>query len=884
MSITGSIRIATLAAASLICGATIASSQACPASPSYTPDFTGASPSCFAFNPSGSAYPSFQTGQSVGSTVLRLTPNQGGLATSAWYTTPQNVTAGFSTTFSFQISQPTPYNADGIAFVIQNNPASNPGNNNLPYSLTELGPGGCGIGFGGSSSGCADTSIPGIPNSVAIEFNTFNNGSPVDPNSSNDVAIQSCPGGAANSVDYLSNCNVAFATLNTINLTDGAVHSVTVIYEPSPLTSCGASGSQSCSTLDVIIDGTDIFNGPVLFDMATITSSTAYLGFTAGTGGGSDNQDILSWIYTPPAAFTFNGGFTQGTPTGYNFSAQQTTSNQTAQVAVTQIPMTQQACTALVQQNTAFTGAQCFVYQNGGGPGSDMAVMFAVTCPANTNAQCGPSNNFFADLGTQFSFSCDENPHLNCPASSAVSGGSFGLPHSSGLDGLPAVGFLKGEGPDANNPCTAGNTRLFTSNQIESFTLGDTSGGAKGGSGGTTSCWVMTYETPGVIPTVTVTSPVKGITYAQNSSENAAYTCTAASTGSPNTVPAGPYLSLDPALGGVCAATDSYAGTVANVANNSPFDTGTLGPHTFTAQVQDSAMNSNQTPVMYNVGPPLISGPSSAIFTDGSQSSVTFTAIGYYPVSTFSESGAALPAGVTFVDNGNGTATLSGIATVSAVYPITITAQNGVGSVANLPFTLTTAASLPAAGNKCNGIYDGTFKGNLTVSAGQTCIFVGGGVTGNVVENGGTLILTNAAVGGSTVVNKGTFAIGSGTSIKGNLSILEPPKSAVQSTVCGATIGANLQVLESSTPVAIGNGTAACPGNTITGNLNVSGNNAAVAIYNNAVGGSLLDLANAKPTQVFSNHVKGILSCLADSGITGGSNTASLKLGQCSKF
>ena len=890
----GSIRVAVLAVASLMSSAALASAQ-CPASPNYSPDFS-ANQSCLSLNgnlngATSSAFPTFGpplTPQQPVSNVLRLTPAAGGWASSAWYSTAQNVTAAFSTTFAFQLGGSTSaIPADGIAFVIQNS------------GTTALGPQGCGIGFGGSNSCGSPTS--GIPSSVAIEFNTYNNGSPVDPNSANDVAIQSC-GASPNLVDYASNCNLAFNTLTGgINLTDGAVHIVTVKYTPSTSTNCGVSGTQSCSTLDVVLDGTDLFPGGVLFDMTSITGggTTAFVGFTGSTGGSNEEQDITNWIFAPtvtqtapvtgntPTTFNVNGGFNPTTPAGYNFSAQQTTTNQNLQMVVTTIPLTQQACNTLVHKNSAFQTAQCFVYQNGGGPGQDTAVLFEVTCPANPKAACGSAgNNFFADLGTQFSFNCSENPNLACPAlSTSTSGGSFGLPHLTSSDNLPSIGFLKGEGPDSNHPCTPfadGVTALFASNQIESFKLGDTSGGAKGGSGGTTSCWVMTYLTQSETPTVTVTTPAPGATYAQNSSQAANYFCTAVSTGDPNTVAAGPYLTI-PAppspFAGVCSATDSPGGAVADGA---PFDTATLGPHTFTAQVQDSAMNTNLTSVNYTVvAPPTISGPSSANFNVGSLSAVVFRATGY-PVPTFTETG-ALPAGVTFVDNKDGTATLAGTPTVSGIFPITITASNTYGAQ-TLVFTLNAAANAPTASNKCNGVYDGTFKGNLTVSAGQTCIFVGGGVTGNVVENGGKLILTNAAVGGSLQVNGGTFSIGPATSIKGNLNVLELGKSAVQNTICGATIGASLQVLESAAPVAIGNGTAACLGNIISGNLNVAANNAAIAMYGNSVGGSLLDLANAKPTQVFSNQIKVTLTCAGDSGISGGGNTAPIKLGQCSKF
>src|ERR1019366_699933 len=92
--------------------------------------------------------------------------------------------------------------ADGIAFVIQNS------------ALTALGPNGCGIGFGGSAY-CTPGS--GIPNSLAVEFNTFNNGPGVDP-SSNDVTIQNCtPAGSptgANSADQ--SCSIAFNDLTKL--------------------------------------------------------------------------------------------------------------------------------------------------------------------------------------------------------------------------------------------------------------------------------------------------------------------------------------------------------------------------------------------------------------------------------------------------------------------------------------------------------------------------------------------------------------------------------------------------------------------------------------------------------------------------------------------
>jgi len=86
---------------------------------------------------------------------------------------------------------------------------------------------------------------------------------------------------------------------------------------------------------------------------------------------------------------------------------------------------------------------------------------------------------------------------------------------------------------------------------------------------------------------------------------------------------------------------------------------------------------------------PAITSGSAASFTVGSSGSFTMTTNGF-PVSTLSESG-TLPSGVTFTDNGDDTATLAGTpaAGTAGIYPLNLTANNGVGSAATQTFTLT---------------------------------------------------------------------------------------------------------------------------------------------------------------------------------------------------
>jgi N-acetylneuraminic acid mutarotase len=87
---------------------------------------------------------------------------------------------------------------------------------------------------------------------------------------------------------------------------------------------------------------------------------------------------------------------------------------------------------------------------------------------------------------------------------------------------------------------------------------------------------------------------------------------------------------------------------------------------------------------------PAITSAAAVTLTSGIAGSFTVTT-NAYPVATLSETG-ALPNGVTFTNNGNGTATLAGTPTASGIFHITITANNGVSPNATQNFTLTVNA------------------------------------------------------------------------------------------------------------------------------------------------------------------------------------------------
>ncbi len=98
--------------------------------------------------------------------------------------------------------------------------------------------------------------------------------------------------------------------------------------------------------------------------------------------------------------------------------------------------------------------------------------------------------------------------------------------------------------------------------------------------------------------------------------------------------------------------------------------------------------------------PAKITSRASATFTVGKKGSFEVTTSGYPTAATITESG-TLPKGVTFKNNKNGTATLSGTPAAKSgkVYTVTIKATNGVGKTASQSFKLTVdqAAAITSA-------------------------------------------------------------------------------------------------------------------------------------------------------------------------------------------
>jgi hypothetical protein len=124
---------------------------------------------------------------------------------------------------------------------------------------------------------------------------------------------------------------------------------------------------------------------------------------------------------------------------------------------------------------------------------------------------------------------------------------------------------------------------------------------------------------------------------------------------------------------------------------------------------------------------PTITSIPEAYFPDDVATSFTVTTTGTLPM-TITETG-FLPTGITFVDNGNGTATLSGTvassATLEGDWPITITASNGTAPDASQQFTIhVTCVAITSANNTT--FYEGengTFPVNGTTACHGTIVW-----------------------------------------------------------------------------------------------------------------------------------------------------------------
>jgi hypothetical protein len=189
--------------------------------------------------------------------ILRLTDGSFRQAGSAWSTEKVDITGSFESTFKVWLHHGTP-GADGIAFLVQSDG---------PRAL-----GGWGGGLG----------YRGIRNSVAVEFDTYQN--TTDP-SSNHLAVV-----------LAGNPDRHAATAESGVPLYGRPFSARVSYDaPAHDLKVYVKSLRAGATEQLMLDQTVDLG-------ASVGAGQAWLGFTGSTGYVTSKQDIYSWTVVAPGA------------------------------------------------------------------------------------------------------------------------------------------------------------------------------------------------------------------------------------------------------------------------------------------------------------------------------------------------------------------------------------------------------------------------------------------------------------------------------------------------------------------------------------------------------------------------------------------------------
>ena len=291
--------------------------------------------------------------------------------------------------------------------------------------------------------------------------------------------------------------------------------------------------------------------------------------------------------------------------------------------------------------------------------------------------------------------------------------------------------------------------------------------GGSGGGGGAGSSYVESSATSVTVTTAGSTSPeviiVATIDPAPAITSAASTTFTTGAAGSFTVTTNGdptPSISDGSAtLPTGVTFTDNGDGT-ATLAGTPASSSG--GTYSFTITASNGVSPEAQQTFTLTVDqPPSITSNDDAVFGAGTESSFSVTTAGY-PDPSISDGSAALPAGVTFTDNGNGTATLAGVPSdgTGGSYPFTISAANGVSTSDQQSFTLTVDEAPSITSSDATTFTTGT-SGSFTVT---TSGFPGGAGVSSISDGGAVLPggVTFTDNGNGTATISGTPAAGSG--------------------------------------------------------------------------------------------------------------------------
>ena len=524
------------------------------------------------------------------------------------------------------------------------------------------------VGTGGSLTVQADGRLAFVPPSGFTGSFTF------------DYRLANAIGASVATVTIAARIPPAFTSANNATFTVGKASSFTVAASGSPAPTLSLApgalpGGVTFNAATGILSGTP----------AAGTTGSYVLAFTAANGVNPNATQAFTLTVNEGAAITSANAVSFTVGTAGTFSI--TTSGSPAAATI--------SVTGALPSGVAFT--------NNGNGTATLAGTAAAATGGTYPLTISASNGVGAAATQAFTLTVNQPPAITSASSTTFTVGNAGsftvaatgfpapalaltgaLP--SGVTFNASTGVLSGTaaaGTSGAYPLTITASNGIGSNATQSFTLTVNQGAAITSANAATfiagAAGTFTVTTSGAptAATIGLTGALPaGVTFVNNGNGTA-------------------VLSGTPALG----TFGTYPLTIS--ASNG---VGAPGTQSFTLTVTQA---------------PAITSANAATFTVGGAGTFTVTTTGF-PASNLAATG-ALPSGVTFVSNGNGTATLAGTpgAGTGGSYPLTITANNGVGGGAAQGFTLTVQQPPVAAADAYTTVHDAPLNAT-TVLANDT--------------------------------------------------------------------------------------------------------------------------------------------------------------------
>jgi hypothetical protein len=468
----------------------------------------------------------------------------------------------------------------------------------------------------------------------------------------------------------------AITSAASATLPVGLLDSFTVTTTGAPAPSLTETG-----TLPGGVTFTDNGDGTATISGFPTASGNFNLTLTAHNGAGSDATQTFNLVIGQPILITSNNAATFTTSQAGSFT-----------VTATGTPTPSLAESGAMPSGLSFHDNGDGTATLSGTPSAGTGDSYALTITGH--------NGVVGDTTQSFTLSVDQPAAITSTnATTFVTGqaGSFAVTTT----GFPAPSL------SASGALPSGVT--FTDNGDGTATLGGTPAAGTGKSytltltahnsvgGDFTQSFTLTVHQPAAITSNSATTFTTG--------QSGSFTVTA--TGAPT-----PSLAQSGGLPSGVSFHDNGNGTATLTGTPAA---GSGGTYSLTLTAHNGVGSDFAQSFTLTVDQPAAITSGNAVgFTTGQAGSFTVTTTGT-PAPSLAESG-ALPSGVSFTDNGDGTATFGGTPTANGTYNLTLTAHNGVGSDFTQSFTLTVGQPAAITSDAATTLHAGQ-AGTFTVTA-----------------------------------------------------------------------------------------------------------------------------------------------------------------------